>query len=300
LSARSRSDQGPPPGRSASASRWTSLFNTLLNHTAPTAHLGQRRGVVTGGSLNARNRIMNESLWHFVPPSFSAGCGGIDLFAGSFSFISAEQFQNLLRAIAANAAGYAFEVALGAMCKECLETMETLQKKIQALNQGFANSCQLAKGLVNDVADAFDVKHKDNTSLWGMVKGLGDVFETRSATTGVDPIAQVKTRPAGGEDPARRQPGVAGAETPRGGGLVRRRGTIPAGGHHEPHRHGDRRSPGARPGRAGREPPHHPSAGQSAQGHGSPERHPRPRGAAEWDNAWPHRLRLYQCGPWAG
>ena len=84
-------------------------------------------------------------------------------------------------AIAANATGYAYKIALGAMCKECLETMETLQKKIQALNQGFANSCQLAKGLVNDVADAFDVKHKDNTSLLGMVKGLGDVFETRSS-----------------------------------------------------------------------------------------------------------------------
>jgi hypothetical protein len=120
--------------------------------------------VLTGGSLNARNHLMNESLWHFVPPSFDAGCGGIDLFAGSFSFLSAEQFQNLLRAIAANVTGYAFEVALGAMCKECLETMETLQKKIQALNQGFANSCQLARGLVNDVADAFDTKHKDNTS----------------------------------------------------------------------------------------------------------------------------------------
>ena len=106
--------------------------------------------------------------------------------------MKAEQFQNLLRAIAANATGYAFEVALGAMCKECLETMETLQKKIQALNQGFANSCQLAKGLVNDVADAFDVKHKDNTSLLGMVKGLGDVFETRSSAGGADPIAQVR------------------------------------------------------------------------------------------------------------
>ena len=81
----------------------TNMFDTMLNHTAPTAHLGQRRGVLTGGSVNARNRIMNESLWHFVPPSFDAGCGGIDLFAGSFSFISAEQFQNLLRAIAANA-----------------------------------------------------------------------------------------------------------------------------------------------------------------------------------------------------
>ena len=180
-----------PPGLGI-GNQMSNMFDTMLNHTAPTAHLGQRRGVLTGGSVNARNRIMNESLWHFVPPSFDAGCGGIDLFAGSFSFISAEQFQNLLRAIAANATGYAFEVALGAMCKECLETMETLQKKIQALNQGFANSCQLAKGLVNDVADAFDVKHKDNTSLLGMVKGLGDVFETRSSAGGADPIAQVR------------------------------------------------------------------------------------------------------------
>jgi len=109
----------------------------------------------------ARNRIMNESLWHLVPPSVKAGCGGIDLFGGSFSFISMEQFQNLLRAIASNAAGYAFEIALQTMCKDCMEVMETLQKKLLALNQGFANSCQLAKGIVNDVADAFDIAHKD-------------------------------------------------------------------------------------------------------------------------------------------
>jgi conjugative transfer pilus assembly protein TraH len=172
------------------ADQMTNMFDTMMNYTNPTAHLGQRRGVVTGGSLSARNRIATESLWHLVPPSYSAGCGGIDLFAGSFSFISAEQFQNLMRAIAANAAGYAFEVALGAMCQDCLQTMEALQKKIQALNQGFANSCQLAKGIVNDVADAFDMKHKDDTSLLGMVRGLGDVFETRSTATGSDPIEQ--------------------------------------------------------------------------------------------------------------
>jgi len=136
---------------------------------------------------------MNESLWHVVPPSFNAGCGGIDLFAGSFSFISLDQFVNLLRAIAANAPGYAFEIALGAMCRDCLETMEALQKKIQALNQGYANSCQLAKGLVNDVADAFDAKHKDKTSLLAMVAGLGDVFETHSSADGEDPIEKVET-----------------------------------------------------------------------------------------------------------
>ncbi len=82
------------------------LFNTMVNATSPTAHLGQRRGVFDGGSLQARNRIVSESLMHVTPPSFEAGCGGIDLYAGSFSFINADQFQALLRAIAANATGF--------------------------------------------------------------------------------------------------------------------------------------------------------------------------------------------------
>jgi conjugative transfer pilus assembly protein TraH len=183
----------PFSARADLAGEMDALFDTLVNVTEPTAHLGQRRGVVTGGSVVARNRIMNESLWHLVPPSFSAGCGGIDLFAGSFSFISVDQFVQLMRAIASNAAGYAFELALGAMCPECKETMEALQKKVQALNQGYLNSCQLAKGLVNDVADAFQVKHQDRTSLLAMANGLGDVFETRSSVTGEDPGEAVAT-----------------------------------------------------------------------------------------------------------
>jgi len=35
------------------------MFGTMTNVTAPTAHLGQRRGVITGGSLVARNGITN-------------------------------------------------------------------------------------------------------------------------------------------------------------------------------------------------------------------------------------------------
>src|SRR5574337_1610945 len=80
---------------------------------AATAHLGQRRGVITGGSMVARNRVMSANMVSFVPPSFSAGCGGIDLFSGSFSFINMNQFVDLMRAVAANAAGYAFQMAQG-------------------------------------------------------------------------------------------------------------------------------------------------------------------------------------------
>jgi len=289
-----------PPGTGI-GNQMTEMFDTMLNYTEPTAHLGQRRGVLTGGSINARNRIMNESLWHFVPPSFDAGCGGIDLFAGSFSFISAEQFQNLLRAIAANATGYAFEVALGAMCKECLETMETLQKKIQALNQGFANSCQLAKGLVNDVADSFDMKHKDNTSLLGMVKGLGDVFETRSSAGGSDPIAQVRDNVPAEEKTeiegnlvwqALKRKGAAGwfadGEDTLLEAMMSLTGSVIVGSPEAaPDGQGDNYRITYLPGNLLK---------ASDLLNGTRDRDD----AAQWNNSWPHRLRMYQCGPVGG
>ncbi len=293
--------QGAGPPGTGIGNQMTEMFDTMLNYTEPTAHLGQRRGVLTGGSVNARNRIINESLWHVVPPSFDAGCGGIDLFAGSFSFISAEQFQNLLRAIAANASGYAFEVALGAMCKECLETMETLQKKVQALNQGFANSCQLAKGLVNDVADAFDMKHKDNTSLLGMVKGLGDVFETRSSASGSDPIAQVHDNVPPEERTqiegnlvwqALKRKGAAGwfadGDDTLLEAMMSLTGSVIVGAPEAaPDGQGENHRITYLPGNLLK---------ASDLLNGTRDR----EDAAQWDNAWSHRVRLYQCGPAGG
>lgn len=85
------------------------MFGSMLNFNNPTAYQGQRRGVLSGGSLYLRNRIMNPNLITLTPPSWKGGCGGIDLYAGSFSFISADEFMQLLRAVAANAPGYAFE-----------------------------------------------------------------------------------------------------------------------------------------------------------------------------------------------
>jgi len=169
------------------------MFGTLTNVTAPTAHLGQRRGVITGGSLVARNGISNTNLVSFVPPSFSAGCGGIDLFAGSFSFINFNQFVQLLRNVAANASGYAFQLAVGAMCPWCASVMTDLQKKVQELNQMFSNSCRLAQGLVNDTVKASDLQSKTNLSNVSFTQGISDVFSswTNTSTLG-DPLQQVK------------------------------------------------------------------------------------------------------------
>ena len=174
------------------ADEMNDMFGALVNVSEPTAHMGQRRGVLSGGSIYARNRIMNANLISFVPPSFEAGCGGIDLFAGSFSFINAEQLTQLYRAIAANAASYAFKVALDSMCPDCGQAMESLQKKIQELNSLFSNSCQLAQGLVTDPMSGFDTMNKMKNAVVGVGEGFGDVFEAFTGSTGKGPIQQVQ------------------------------------------------------------------------------------------------------------
>ena len=86
-----------------------SMFGEMSNITNPGVFETQRRGVISGGSIYVRNPMMTTSLVNLQTPSWKAGCGGIDLFGGSFSFINADQFVQLLRTVAANAKGYAFQ-----------------------------------------------------------------------------------------------------------------------------------------------------------------------------------------------
>ena len=48
----------------------------------------QSAGLYTGGSIYARNRIVNTPIANVQMPTIGAGCGGIDFFAGGFSFIN--------------------------------------------------------------------------------------------------------------------------------------------------------------------------------------------------------------------
>lgn len=163
-------------------------FTALTNFTGPAAFGTQRRGVLAGGGIYGRVPIMNERLVSLVPPSFEAGCGGIDFFAGSFSFVNADQFVALMKATAANAAGYAFQVAMSSMCETCMAAIETLQKKIQELNQYFGSSCQLAQGIVNDTASAMGFQRVGTASVINTATGIADVFGSwTSGTDGENP-----------------------------------------------------------------------------------------------------------------
>ena len=73
------------PARADLQGEMNLFFDSLANTTDPTITSTARRGVIAGGNVQIRNRIVDTNLVTFTPPSFQAGCGGVDLFGGSFS-----------------------------------------------------------------------------------------------------------------------------------------------------------------------------------------------------------------------
>lgn len=198
---------GPTFGIASSASaaglqsQMDKLFGDMSNVTAPGAYMTQRRGVLTGGRITQKSKMFNENLVSFAPPSWKAGCGGVDMFGGALSFINKDQIVALLRAVAANSKGYFFQLALDNTCPSCSKWIETFQKKIQELNQFMGNSCQLAQGLMNDASNLlpFDIKHKTDASLIGSSKGFfNDFFDAKEQSSGKSAVQELKKR-----DPAK-------------------------------------------------------------------------------------------------
>ena len=146
-------------------SKMDSIFHDMTNVTAPGKYNTARRGILSGGSIINRSKLVDTQLYNIAPPYISAGCGGIDIFGGSFSFINADQFVELLRSIAANAKGYAFKVALDAASSFIGVNLDELQRALQALNAKNINSCELAQGIVNSGAHMLGIKTKNNTEL---------------------------------------------------------------------------------------------------------------------------------------
>lgn len=124
-----------------------SMFTS--NSTTPGSFSNQTRGGLVGGGGSIRMPIRNINLVAFDPPRISAGCGGIDLFGGAFSFINADQLVALFRQIAANAVGVAFKAAINAINPQLAGLMEEFQSKIAALNNMMKNTCAVAQTVMD-------------------------------------------------------------------------------------------------------------------------------------------------------
>ena len=84
----------------------------------PTAYQGQSAGYYSLGNVWTRFPQKTTNLVNLQLPRARAGCGGIDIFAGSFSFINASEIVAMLKAVANNAVGFAFSLAIDTVCPE--------------------------------------------------------------------------------------------------------------------------------------------------------------------------------------
>ena len=131
----------------------------MFQHTQATSGQASNQNWMTGGGYEVRIPQKTYQLFSGEPPSFNAGCAGISLHLGSFSFISIDAFKDMLRKIAQAAPGYFLHLAIQTMCTPCSNLLTWLQNLMADLNSAQMNSCQIGKKVASTLfTSIFDEK----------------------------------------------------------------------------------------------------------------------------------------------
>jgi len=144
------------------------------NVTSPGVYEGQAAGYFTGGRLFIRSPSRNYQLASAQAPSYRAGCSGVDLYGGGFSYINSDQLIAALRNVGQNAASYAFMLGLRVISPQISNVMEWVKEKADLINKLNINSCEAAAGLVGGM---MGIDAKENSQCILTRYGNGDTME---------------------------------------------------------------------------------------------------------------------------
>lgn len=163
------------PAYAGVASEMNAFFNDAggaANVTGPSAFEGQSAGYYSLGNLWTRFPQKSVSPFNLQLPSARAGCGGIDLFSGSFSFINTAEIVAMLKATANNALGFAFKLAIDSISPEIGKVMDEFAQKAQLLNQMNISSCETAQALVGGLWPQMDTTRATICEAVGNSQGI--------------------------------------------------------------------------------------------------------------------------------
>lgn len=149
------------------------------NVTPGGAYEGQTAGYYTGGNLFARAPTRNYNLLTVQLPGARAGCGGIDLFTGGFSFINSDQLVAMMKNIGSNAVGLAFQVALSTISPKLSGLLQDMQDMANKINAGNINSCETAANLLGGLLPKTEASQKALCQSIGTGNGI---FEDYAAS----------------------------------------------------------------------------------------------------------------------
>lgn len=180
---------------------------STTNMTPGGVYQGQSSTVIAGGGLTTRvpNRTFNPIT--FSPPSFSSGCGGIDLYLGAFGFPSSAEMTAFMRNVGQAAGGIAFSIALKALSPELDSTINDFSQRIQKMVAEFKNACKAASTLVEGVTGKSIAELKKDACEYGRsVRNDDTQCETNSADvtkTKQDAVQNANANPAAMLNPER-------------------------------------------------------------------------------------------------
>lgn len=120
--------------------------NASVNY--PSTFEGQQRGYFSAGGISFRYTPKTDYLFSVEPPRIRAGCGGIDIYLGSFSYLRPEYLVEKLKKILKIAPAMAFQLAMSTLCEPCENIMSKLEAITNAINNLQIDECQASKALV--------------------------------------------------------------------------------------------------------------------------------------------------------
>ena len=149
----------------------TDASGTYSNINSPGHYKSQSVGVPTMGGMSWRAPTEQTTFASVSLPSIEAGCGGIDLHLGGFSYVSGEEIEKLIGAISQNAKGFAVYLALSVIDSQVKNELSEMAEKIRELTAHSMDSCEAAKALVSSVASRIPEANKAACRELGMLSG---------------------------------------------------------------------------------------------------------------------------------
>lgn len=122
---------------------------------------GKRAYVTAPGSYSARFKNSTDRLMTVQAPHLKGGCGGIDLFTGSLSYLNFDFIVQKMQNILAAAPAAAFDLALNTLCTPCAQTMKAMTAVTDVLNNTQINDCQASKALIATVVAEGNLSGRD-------------------------------------------------------------------------------------------------------------------------------------------
>jgi conjugative transfer pilus assembly protein TraH len=141
------------------------------NVTMPQAISSQSVIGASGGGMSWRTPNKNFQPFSITPPSLKAGCNGIDIYLGAYSFPNKAAFVNALRNFGQASIGFFFQLALNSMSPEIKGTLDVINDLANKMNQMGMNTCAEASKMVNSVAGEWAKGKTEETSAQRVVDG---------------------------------------------------------------------------------------------------------------------------------